>query len=63
MKKLPDSNKIKLETPYTLEELEVAIKSSKPNKAPRLDGFSNEFFKSFMDELTLCTVYFTECTK
>ena len=41
----------KLEIPYSLEELQTAIKASKLNKAPGPDGYSNEFFKYFLNEL------------
>ena len=34
-----------------IEELEYVIKLSKQNKAPGPDGFSNEFFKFFVEEL------------
>ena len=34
-----------------MEELQTAIKASKLNKAPGPDGFSNEFFKYFLNEL------------
>ena len=37
--------------PYTISDLESAIRSSKLNKAPGPDGFSNEFFKYFCEEL------------
>ena len=49
MKKLTDLKKEQLEAPYTNTELEEAIKSSKLNKAPGPYMFSNEFFKSFLD--------------
>ena len=49
--KLPKTSRDKLEIPYTIEELQLAIKSSKLNKAPGPDGYSNEFFKYFVNEL------------
>ena len=52
MTKLSDANREKLDVPYTIEELEFAIKSGKPNKAPSPDGFSNKFFNFFIDELS-----------
>ena len=51
MTKLSDFKKEELDLPYTISELEFAIKSGKLNKAPGPDGFSNEFFKYFIDEL------------
>ena len=52
MTKLSDIKREQLELPYTIAELEFAIKSAKLNKAPGPDGFSNEFFKYFIDELS-----------
>ena len=43
--------KEKLEQPFSLKELEDSIKRSKPNKAPGPDGYTNEFFKFFKEEL------------
>ena len=61
MKKLTEPNKLKLDLPYSLEELEMVIRSSKLNKAPGPDGFSNEFFKFFMDKLKIWILrYFAE---
>ena len=40
-----------LDRDITIDELEAAIKSSKLNKAPGPDGYSNEFFKTFSHEL------------
>ena len=51
MKKLSDTHKVHLDKPFILEELETVIKSSKLNKVPGPDGFSNEFFKTFMEDL------------
>ena len=51
MQQLSDNSKKKLDSPFTLEELETFVLNSKLNKAPGPDGFSNEFFKIFMDEL------------
>ena len=48
---LSDFEKTRLEAPYNLEELISTIKSSKLNKAPGPDGYSNEFFKYFINEL------------
>ena len=49
--KLSDNDKNRLETQYSLVELQTAIKTSKLNKAPGPDGYSNEFFKYFLNEL------------
>ena len=49
--RISDERRIELERPYVLEELETAIRSSKTNKAPGPDGYSNEFFKRFIEEL------------
>ena len=49
--RISDEKKIELERPYVIEELEIAIRSSKTNKAPGPDGYSNEFFKFFIEEL------------
>ena len=35
----------------TLEELENAVKNLKPNKSPRLDGLSSNFYKTFLQNL------------
>ena len=48
---LSDFEKTRLEAPYNLDELINTIKSSKLNKAPGPDGYSNEFFKYFINEL------------
>ena len=44
---LSEYEKTSLEAPYNLEELINTIKSSKLNKAPGPDGYSNEFFNFF----------------
>ena len=46
-----DHTRIIKDSDIELEELETAIRSSKQNKAPGPDGFSNEFFKFFIDSL------------
>ena len=48
---ISNTSKLSLEQEISLEELEEIIKTSKNNKAPGPDGFSNEFFKVFIDEL------------
>ena len=49
--RISEEKKIELERPYIIEELETTIRSSKTNKAPGPDGFSNEFFKFFIEDL------------
>ena len=49
--RISEEKKIELERPYVIEELETTIRSSKTNKAPGPDGYSNEFFKFFIEEL------------
>ena len=49
--KLTNYKKDQLEIPYTINELEFTIRSSKINKAPGPAGFSNEFFKFFLEDL------------
>ena len=58
---ISDETREGLDMPYTMSELESAIRSSKLNKAPGPDGFSNEFFKYFSEELK-CWIfrYFSE---
>ena len=48
---LSDFLREKLEQPFSLTELEDSIKRSKLNKAPGPDGYTNEFFKFFKEEL------------
>ena len=45
--KLSEIDKNKLESSYSLEELQFSIKASKLNKAPGPDGYSNEFLSIF----------------
>ena len=62
MPKLTEHNKETLDEPYTVIELEAVIKAGKLNKAPGPDGFSNEFFKVFLEELLFWIFrYFQEC--
>ena len=46
-----DHTKLIKDADIEIEELEYAIRSSKQNKAPGPDGFSNEFFKFFINSL------------
>ena len=49
--KITDNTRQEINKSISIKELEDAIKTSKNNKAPGPDGFSNEFFKLFMPEL------------
>ena len=35
----------------TLSELSIALQNMKNNKSPGTDGFSSEFFKSFLEKI------------
>ena len=48
---LTDTVRLKINKSLNITELEEAIRTSKNNKAPGPNGFSNEFFKLFMPEL------------
>ena len=59
--KISEHKKAELDQPYSIDELIAAIKSSKLNKAPGPDGYSNEFFKYFLQELNVWLFrYFNE---
>ena len=49
--KLTDRNKDLIDNPFTIDELDNVINKSKLNKAPGPDGYTNEFFKIFKEEL------------
>ena len=51
LKQLSQNLRDKLDETFTIEELEYVIKKSKLNKAPGPDGYTNEFFKFFIEEL------------
>ena len=51
--KLSEMTRDAIDMPFTMEELEHVIKKSKLNKAPGPDGYTNEFFKFFKNELTV----------
>ena len=58
---ISEHKKAELDQPYSIDELIAAIKSSKLNKAPGPDGYSNEFFKYFLQELNVWLFrYFNE---
>ena len=44
-KTLPSAANTILDAPVTMEELHLAVRSRKPNKAPGGDGICQEFFK------------------
>ena len=45
--KLSETDRNKLDAPYTLDKLLFFIRASKLNKAPGPNGYSNEFFNFF----------------
>ena len=49
---LSEELKKSLDSSFTLEELERVINKSKLNKSPGPSGFTNEFFKYFLCELS-----------
>ena len=49
--KLLEQQQELLDSDITIDELEFVIKQAKLNKAPGPDGYSNEFFKTFCNEL------------
>ena len=50
-KKITEQEKQKLEMPITKDELDNALRKSKNNKSPGLDGYSPEFYKCFWPQL------------
>ena len=48
---LTQDESFKLDEKINLNELQTQIFSTKNNKSPGPDGFTNEFFKAFWDEL------------
>ena len=48
---ISETVKSNLEAPSTIDELTRVIQKSKQNKAPGPVGYSNEFFKFFLEEL------------
>ena len=51
----PKQNREEIENltdPITSTEIETVIKNLTTNKSPGLDGFTGEFYKKFIEELT-----------
>lgn len=46
--KLPTEIQEELETPFKLEELQQAVSTAKMGKAPGLDGFNLQYYKTFL---------------
>lgn len=59
MPTLTSEDKADLDTPITAEELELAISSTKPGKAPGLDGFTLQYYKTLLLTLSPHMVSFT----
>ena len=59
MTKMTQDEATKLVEPITEKEIKETIAKLKNNKSPGVDGFSGEYYKIFMSELTpiLCKVY------
>lgn len=51
IKRLTNEQRQLLNTPITLQEVLEAIHKSKKGKSPGLDGFTNEYYKLFANEL------------
>jgi len=47
--KLSEAEKLSLDSPLTIEELDISVKKSKKKSAPGADGISNAFIKTFWD--------------
>ena len=50
--KLNEEEAENLNTPITADKLEAVIKKLPIHKSPGPDGFTGEFYKAFMEELT-----------
>jgi hypothetical protein len=48
---LPDEATVAIDEPIKMDELKRAVMKGKPNKAPGLDGISNDFFRTMWDTL------------
>ena len=51
-----------LDKPFNLDELERVINKSKLNKSPGPSGFTNEFFKYFLFELSTWLLRAYQCS-
>ena len=49
--KLDNTDKLQLEREISIADLEYIVHKSKNNKSPGPDGFSNEFFKIFWNQI------------
>ena len=45
--KLSEEDRVELGKPFSMEEIEFAVKTMKTNTAPGPDGFSVQFYKEF----------------
>jgi hypothetical protein len=48
---LTEDQRLSLEQPFTMEELEAAVDSAAPHKSPGLDGLSYEFYRATLQEV------------
>jgi hypothetical protein len=48
---LPQEAAEAMDAPITMDELRRAVQKGKPNKAPGLDGISQDFFKTMWDTI------------
>ncbi len=48
---LSEDQRLALEKPFTLDELEAAVEEAAPSKSPSLDGLSYEFYKATFPEV------------
>ena len=54
IKRITNTESINIEGHLTVEELSKALRSTKNNKTPGLDGYPAEFFKVFWNYLKMC---------
>jgi len=48
---LSEDQRLSLEQPFSMEELEAAVDSAAPHKSPGLDGLSYEFYRATLQEV------------